>query len=175
MVPIASPPFAVEEQGAGGRRNGIDGLGGKMSAILALALLLPGHPAGNRQDAEGSALRFLVPLEVRSVVSGGYWETPEEHGIYRVIIVESGWERVTCTASLEWIAERDETESRQVVASREITEISEGTLSLGLPTFTLAQEGSGTILSIEATGSHPGGDSTFVFRLGTPGSVLELP
>ncbi len=146
-----------------------------MSVMLAMALVLSGLPAGSRQDAEGSALRLLVPVEVRTVVSGGYWETPQEHGIYRVIIVESGWERVTCTAFLEWIAERDETESRQVVSSLEITGIEAGTWSLETPCFVFGQEGSGVTLSIAAVEPGSGEERAFCFELGIPGSYTEIP
>ena len=52
---------------------GGDGPGGKMSVILAMALVLSGLPAGSRQEAEGSAPLSLVPVEVGTVVSGGYW------------------------------------------------------------------------------------------------------
>jgi len=140
-----------------------------------MALVLSGLPAGSRQEAEGSAPLSLVPVEVRTVVSGGYWETPQEHGIYRVIIVESGWERVTCTAFLEWIAERDETESRQVTASLQITGIPAGTWSLETPCFVFGQEGLPVTLSIAAVEPGSGEERTFRFELGIPGSYTEIP
>lgn len=146
-----------------------------MSSMLAMILVLSGLQTGAHPAAEGSAVPLSIPLEVRTMVSGGYWETPAEHGVYRVIIVESGWEWVTCTASLEWIAERDETGSRQVVSSLEITEIPAGTWSLGVPEFVFGEQGFGTVLSITTVDPAGGGGSTFLFELGSPGSYMEIP
>ena len=66
-------------------------------------------------SAQGS-----VAPDVESVVSGGYWEDGAQSGRYRVVLVNSGFERVTSRLRVEWVREpRSADASPGVVASSE--------------------------------------------------------
>lgn len=64
-----------------------------MFRSLVFALFLP----------FGALAQSTVPADVHSVASGGYWEADGESGIYRVVVVNSGFEHVTSQVFVEWV------------------------------------------------------------------------
>ncbi len=58
-----------------------------------------------------------VPPSVLSVRSGGYWEAAGESGVYRVVVVNAGFEHVTSRVFVEWLrGPRSGDESPVIVA-----------------------------------------------------------
>lgn len=58
-----------------------------------------------------------VPPQVHSVASGGYWSSGRHSGVYRVIVVNEGFEHVASRVFVEWIAEpTSPTEDPTVIA-----------------------------------------------------------
>lgn len=60
--------------------------------VLALLLAATGAQAGSD-----------VPASVHSVTSGGYWEAKGSAGIYRVVVINQGYEHVTSRVLVEWV------------------------------------------------------------------------
>jgi hypothetical protein len=81
-----------------------------VSAIL-IVLLFDAVPALSQE----------VSSDVDSVVTGGSWESAGDRGMYRVVVVNAGYEHVHSTARVEWIAEpRSANDATRIVASAEI-------------------------------------------------------
>ncbi len=57
-----------------------------------------------------------VPPDVVSVTSGGYWDDGEKSGTYRVVISNKGFEHITSTLLIEWIADPADRDGSPVVA-----------------------------------------------------------
>lgn len=80
-------------------------------ASTALALLL---------TAIGSFADSNVPASIHSVVSGGYWKAEGRGGLYRVVVVNDGYEHVTSRVLVEWLQEPSSRDGEvKVVASVE--------------------------------------------------------
>nr|WP_298424589.1 hypothetical protein [Hylemonella sp.] len=78
--------------------------------------------------------RSPVAPDVDSVVSGGYWESGNDSGHYRVIVVNSGFEHVTSRVYVEWLRGPGSPDAKpSVVASVEPTlPFGEGVASVGV-------------------------------------------
>jgi len=62
-----------------------------------------------------------VPTAVRTVISGGYWEQKDQSGIYRVVVVEEGFQHIWFRCFVEWVAHSNNpNEDDKVVASKEL-------------------------------------------------------
>jgi hypothetical protein len=82
----------------------------KTSATV-LALLLAA--IGAQADSD-------VPASVHSVTSGGYWEAKGRAGIYRVVVINQGYEHVTSRVLVQWLQEPSSpNEETKVVSSVE--------------------------------------------------------
>ncbi len=54
------------------------------------------------------------------MVSGGYWESGTDSGIYRVVVVNSGFEHVTSRVFVEWVrGPKSDESSPAIVAALE--------------------------------------------------------
>src|SRR6186713_464278 len=72
-----------------------------------------------------------VSPAIVQVVSGGYWEAGPQHGIYRAIVENQGFEHVSSRLWLEWVAEPDNAQAaHQVVGRVEVAEIGRGSWSV---------------------------------------------
>jgi len=141
-----------------------------LSTVIVLAgLSLPASVGPDEQSAAGS-----IPPEVRWVVTGGFWESGDEQGTCRVVVIESGWEFVSCTARVEWLAERPDAGIRVMASSAELDEIPPDTWSLGNPVLEYQAGTSSTLLTIPATGSRSGEERSFSFELAAPGDYSEV-
>jgi hypothetical protein len=58
-----------------------------------------------------------VPASVKSVVSGGYWQSSAQSGSYRVVLVNSGYEHVVTRMFIEWVREPNSRDQGAVVVS----------------------------------------------------------
>ena len=90
-----------------------------MNALRHIVLLLLLAPYAVAQP--------VVPASIESVVSGGYWETPENHGRYRVLVVNEGFEHVISKVYVQWVAEATSpATSPAVVATKQIQPLFSG-------------------------------------------------
>jgi hypothetical protein len=69
--------------------------------LVALAL-----SSGPLLGAPGPA--FPVDSQVRTVRTGGYWETGTQRGRYRVVVASFGSEHVSSHVRFEWLTETEE-------------------------------------------------------------------
>jgi len=89
-----------------------------------------------------------VAPDITEVVSGGWWESGESRGEYRLVIQRNGWEHLWSVHSLQWIESPNERGSPIVRASVPLTKvdspywISSPTLTFrdGSPVFVLRQQ-----------------------------------
>ena len=95
-------------------------------ALLALLPLRLGISA--EPDSAGDAEK-VDPL-LYEVASGGEWETTDEHGDYRVLIFNGGYEHVSSQVYLQWLTHSPE--GAHVVRSVLIAELSSGAWSVGI-------------------------------------------
>lgn len=78
----------------------------------------------------------LAP-EVEFVVSGGHWQSGDQEGRYRVLVINSGWEHVHSKVFLQWISTgTQEQQDPSILFSVPIQEINESPVwSVGVPEF----------------------------------------
>lgn len=69
------------------------------------------------------AQEITVSPEIREIKSFGYWETADYEGIYRIVIINRGFEHVSSNVYLEWISSENETQ--KIVKSILVSEVSE--------------------------------------------------
>ena len=137
---------------------------------VACALLLaPLAPAWGQQ-------REPLPPEVETVVTRGYWITPDSvAGTYRVVIMTGGFEHRISELWVEWLAEPlDSDRSARVLVSRRIEDVDAGSVLLVDPV--LRPEGERWILTVDAVQTHCDPPLTTRWRLalGQPGKVRIL-
>lgn len=135
-----------------------------MQIVVFLVLGTVGIPL--LSASERRSTRPSVPTSVVSVASGGYWETKNERGRYRIIVEEGGWEHVKHRVHIEWISERSGEKRLAVVAAETVAEVG-GMWAIGAPRIVLAK--GATSVELPATNAHDGGQREFLLELGTPG------
>ncbi len=117
-----------------------------------------------------------VPLDVETVISGGYWQVDDSaHGSFRVIIETGGFEHLISEARVEWVAEPTESDTpSRLLATAPLTETTGGGVHLVNPV--LVREDKRWILTIEAVNTHcdPVGIDRWRVALGAPGSLTVL-
>jgi len=112
-----------------------------------------------------------LDASVSSVVSGGYWETDKQRGIYRIVV--RGGERVHSPSTLrvEWIADAPPEHKPQVLTSLGVAPIPDGAFSLRQPRLTcLPGVCTLTIYGTEPFTDKPAGRS-WVIALRGPGQI----
>lgn len=118
-----------------------------------------------------------IPVQVTSVVSGGYWQHGSESGTYRAVIVQEGWEHIWSRLYIEWISEpKSRNDEQKVIAQVEPT------LPIGQGTYVLAADslrGSAgrALLSIRGWSNMRANAKPVQVRLqlGAPGEVKVIP
>ncbi len=59
--------------------------------------------AQSDKDAQLASVAEVVPPQIETVVSGGYWSRSGQDGSFRLIIVSVGWEELASRVFLQWI------------------------------------------------------------------------
>ena len=115
-----------------------------------------------------------VSPAIVQVVSGGYWEAGPQHGIYRAIVENQGFEHVSSRLWLEWVAEPDNAQAaHQVVGRVEVAEIGRGSWSVHVePTQPPFAQGT---LRVAATQTHSLEERVFTIELGSVGKYRVAP
>ncbi|MGE3347508.1 MAG: hypothetical protein AB7I35_08745 [Ramlibacter sp.] len=67
--------------------------------------------------AMGCLADSVVPASVQSVASGGYWQAEGKRGVYRVVIVNAGYEHVTSRVLVEWLQDPSSADEESKVIS----------------------------------------------------------
>lgn len=100
---------------------------------------------------------------VAFVTTGGYWpasrKSDAEHGHYRVVVTNGGWEHVSSRVRLEWILEDPNSKSTKVLKSVEVKELSGGMWSVGQPSFAGA-----AAITLSATQTYTSKGQTFTLK-----------
>jgi hypothetical protein len=110
-----------------------------------------------------------IDPSVAEVRSAGSWEVGERRGAYRVLILQSGFERVQYHAIVQWI-EVDMERGPRVVASKNLNALALNCFSLVSPQFT---NRAGMWYLVLKGASEPLKEATqpLEFSLGAPGKV----
>ena len=136
-------------------------------SVVVAGLVAIAHHSAAAQGAPNETSPVLA-LDVAHVVTGGGWTSGEQDGVFRVIVRNHGWEHVSSTLTVEWLAnDADSQETR--VAQRRTVEIPDGRWSLGTPRLTGSR--SGWDLFIEGTNPYTLVTRRWKIRLGRPGVV----
>jgi len=117
-----------------------------------------------------------VPLDVETVISGGYWQVNDStHGSFRVIIETGGFEHIISDARVEWVAEPRESDApSRLLATAPLAELTGGGVHLVNPV--LVREDKRWILTIEAVNTHcdPVRIDRWRVALGAPSTLTVL-
>ncbi|HUF73382.1 MAG TPA: hypothetical protein VMR74_10835 [Gammaproteobacteria bacterium] len=130
-----------------------------MRVLLLIGLLVSQQIAG--QEAVD------LPAGVEHVVSGGYWETAELSGRYRIVVLNAGFEHVTPRVYVQWISDPTRTHDMEVMANVLVSELHPSTVSVGLPEPIYSDDG--FFMRFESTNPWTLENETLVLRLGLPG------
>ena len=87
----------------------------------AFALLLLAT-AAHAQDAELNDVRATVP-GIHTVQSGGFWDTRQQEGFYRVVVTSGGFEHVIARLFVQWITTDQDTREYKVVRTVAVKEV----------------------------------------------------
>jgi hypothetical protein len=85
--------------------------------VLAGGLLSITGTAAVSQDAFEAALTTL-PGEVREVNSAGRWRTADAGGVYRVIVLRGGYERIADRLYIQWVRDGAADQQPRVIRTR---------------------------------------------------------
>ena len=121
-------------------------------AGLGFGVLLCGLVAASCGQPVPTGRVPSVPESVTAVVTGGYWEQGERHGVVRVLVVQDGREELSSRVFLEWLEEGPGRGVR-VVQQAALAAINDRTgWSVGIPG--LEPSPRGLIVGIAATHAH---------------------
>jgi hypothetical protein len=113
-----------------------------MKIISFVAALLLAS-ASNILDAEESPP--VSDPKIISIVSGGYWQTDEMSGTYRIVLWTEGFEHVSTGVVAEWVADPGSHNDEQKVVHSEIL-VSPGVSFYQTPTIKKTKSGYSVIL-----------------------------
>jgi hypothetical protein len=103
----------------------------RVLSFAAVALL----NVGTVSPAAASRTIERVPVAVSFVSTGGSWGTSDEGGVYRVSVLNEGFEQIISSLWLEWIAYDQEKHHVAVVQRIEVTEFRTSPWVLRVPRF----------------------------------------
>lgn len=102
-----------------------------MRKLLSFVLIIAFIGLANAE----SDMPAIVP-KIETVTSGGYWQSTEHAGRYRVIVVNSGWEHIHSQVFLQWVSYGSKEKGPSVLFSVPIQEINSSPMwSVGVPEF----------------------------------------
>jgi hypothetical protein len=102
-----------------------------MRILLSIVLIITFIGLTNAE----SDMSTIAP-KIESVTSGGYWQSTEHAGRYRVIVVNSGWEHIHSQVFLQWVSYGSREKGPSVLFSVPIQEINISPMwSVGVPEF----------------------------------------
>jgi hypothetical protein len=136
-----------------------------------LASLEQNNPGtSQRESTEPVPEPESIPVEIETVITGGYWAQGTAGGSYRVIIRTRGFDHLLSSLTVQWIADPDLNLPRRVVASKTI----EMLVRLSDPQFSLEQDM--WFLGVSNIDTH---DNRFPvrplrFSLGPPNTMSEV-
>ena len=118
-----------------------------------------------------------IPMQVTSVVSGGYWQRGSESGTYRAVIVQEGWEHLSSRLYIEWISEPKSRNDEQKVVAQIEPALPFGQGNYVLRVDALRGDSSRAVLSVSAWSNMRANAKPVQvrFQLGGPGDVKTLP
>ena len=135
-----------------------------MRALIAAIAMF----AFTTSSAEPRSNASSVRPSIAFVVTGGAWQTKKEHGRYRVVVEEGGWEHVTSRVYVEWLVE-DVNERRIVVRAAALVSELGDKWSIGQPKITPSKRGA-TVELPAANAFEPDKPMRKLFlELGAPG------
>ncbi len=104
------------------------------------------------------------------ITSGGYWEDNDLSGIYRIVVVNQGWEHVSSKVYIQWLQEDTKGSKITIKESLLITNVSGGNWSIGQPHLEISKSGTKCILS--GTNPYTLEESKWVVQLAEVGKYL---
>lgn len=135
---------------------------------LALAILIA--PLG--LHAQAASDTASLPADIELVLTGGKWTSPDgPSGNYRAVLRTAGYEHITSSLTIDWVAETTDSTDSRVVASRLLRELGPGVLRLAQPHF---YRSDGTwFVQVKSYNSHctPVQEEIWRVDLGGPGEV----
>jgi hypothetical protein len=107
-----------------------------------------------------------IPADVESVTSGGYWQSADQSGCYRIIVVNSGWEHIYSQVFLQWILDGTKEQGPSILFSVPIREINDSPVwSVGSPEFLSKTQQ----IKLRATNSYTLEEQVFIISPQTGG------
>ena len=104
------------------------------------------------------------------VTSGGYWEEDDLSGVYRIVVVNQGWEHVSSKVYIQWIQEDTKNPKNTIKESLLITSVSGVNWSIGQPHLEISK--SGTKCTLFGTNPYTLEESKWVVQLAGLGKYL---
>ena len=145
-------------------------------SALALASTLATAACGASSAAvpQGNEVESIDP-RVSSLVTGGEWESGGEVGMYRMVVLQRGWEHVRGELHLQWLEEDHDSFTVALARSVPVRELNEADVwAMGGGSFETPQDGP-TVLVLPATHTYSLADTTFRITLGRPGEYSVTP
>jgi hypothetical protein len=138
--------------------------------LLAVGFVLCAPAVSVAQKSIGFDASKLDPA-LTSVVTGGYWESGGKRGSIRLLVFNTGWERVRSRLVVQWIEEQPAKERIVIHASRDVEAIPGEMWALAAPRIELQNRRWYVIV----TGASDGGRirRTWRFELAGLGVVRE--
>jgi hypothetical protein len=110
-----------------------------------------------------------IPVDVETVVTGGFWKSTNSKGRYRVVIRSGGFEHVVSELQVDWITEPEGNDKPAQVVASKIAET--GSWRLDEPR--IAKGTNGWHVTVNGVEPHmtPMPRGTWIVQLGEPGSL----
>jgi hypothetical protein len=129
----------------------------------ATVLLVVGAGTLRAQDS------VVVSTAIEHVVTAGYWKVDDRDGVYRAIVVNSGWEHVTSRLIVQWLESEPDSQDVVVRTSLPVPTIPTNQWSLGVPH--MIHRADTWYLRISGTNAYTLAQRHWVIRLGSPGQM----
>lgn len=113
---------------------------------------------------------YQIDPSVAFVTTGNYWENSEISGIYRVLVINQGFEHVSSDVYIQWLQENVEKSSFVVLNSLLVKEVSNGQWSIGQPELQTCKKNS--ICIINGTNPYTLEEKSWIIKLGDVGKYL---
>jgi hypothetical protein len=137
-------------------------------AALSVAIVVLASANAAAQSADKGCDVACIDASIASVATGGAWENGGDHGVFRVVIVNHGWEHVSSDVVVQRIREDADRQELSVVSSRRVADIpSAAGWSMGMPAFSFTA--GHTEVRIGATNARTGQRRAFNLLLDANG------
>jgi hypothetical protein len=134
----------------------------KLSRVPLILLLAQPWPA------QAAAPAYFVDPAVSTVRSGGFWESKQHHGHYRVVVAHLGVEHIQSNIRIEWLLDTTPGEGARIERSEVLHELLLG--SIDIESMEWSDKGTEVVLSGPR---HDGSRYLCRLHLGTDGSIAK--